>query len=49
MSRKDNCLNNAIIENFFELLKSELFCLQKFKSIEQLRRSIDEYIHYYNP
>ena len=25
MSRKGNCLDNAVIENFFGLLKSELF------------------------
>lgn len=48
MSRKGNCLDNAVIENFFGLLKSELFYLQKFESTEHLRRSIDEYIHYYN-
>jgi putative transposase len=33
MSRKGNCLDNAIIENFFGILKSELFYTQKFKSI----------------
>ena len=34
MSRKGNCLDNAVIENFFGLLKSELLYLQKFNSIE---------------
>lgn len=34
MSRKGNCLNNAVIENFFGLLKSELLYLQKVESIE---------------
>jgi putative transposase len=34
MSRKGNCLDNAIIENFFGILKSELFYTQKFKSID---------------
>jgi putative transposase len=29
MSRKGNCLDNAIIENFFGILKSELFYLKK--------------------
>lgn len=48
MSRKGNCLDNAVIENFFGLLKSELFYLQRFDNIEQLKCSIDEYIHYYN-
>ena len=38
MSRKGNCLDNAVIENFFGLLKSELLYLQKFDSIEHFKR-----------
>jgi len=48
MSRKGNCLDNAIIENFFGILKSELFYTQKFKSIKHLKREIKQYINYYN-
>ena len=48
MSRKGNCLDNAIIENFFGTLKSEMFYTQKFKSIKQLKIEIDKYIIYYN-
>jgi putative transposase len=48
MSRKGNCLDNAIIENFFGILKSELFYLKKYKSINQLKKEINEYINYYN-
>jgi transposase InsO family protein len=48
MSRKGNCLDNAIIENFFGILKSELFYLKKYKSINQLKIEINEYINYYN-
>jgi len=48
MSRKGNCLDNAVMENFFGLLKTELYYLEKFESAEQLKRAIDEYIHYYN-
>jgi putative transposase len=48
MSRKGNCLDNAIIENFFGILKSELYYIQKFKSIEELKKEIKKYIHYYN-
>lgn len=48
MSRKGNCLDNAIIENFFGTLKSEMFYTQKFKSIEELKKEIDKYIIYYN-
>jgi putative transposase len=48
MSRKGNCLDNAIIENFFGILKSELFYLKKDKSINELKNEIKEYINYYN-
>jgi len=48
MSRKGNCLDNAIIENFFGILKSELFYIQKFTSIEELKDEIKKYISYYN-
>ena len=48
MSRKGNCLDNAIIENFFGILKSELFYIKKFNSVNHLKREIKEYIHYYN-
>ncbi len=48
MSRKGNCLDNAIIENFFGILKSELFYLKKYTSIDQLKKEIKEYIDYYN-
>jgi putative transposase len=48
MSRKGNCLDNAIIENFFGVLKSELYYLNKYTSVEQLKKEIDIYIKYYN-
>lgn len=48
MSRKGNCLDNAAIESFFSTLKSELFYLENFDSIDSLRRSIAKYIDYYN-
>jgi putative transposase len=48
MSRKGNCLDNAIIENFFGILKSELFYLNKYSSITQLKQDIKTYIKYYN-
>ena len=48
MSRKGNCLDNAIIENFFGILKSELFYLKKYDSIDQLKKEIKDYINYYN-
>lgn len=48
MSRKGNCLDNAVIENFFGLLKSELLYLQKFDSIDQFKMELIEYLDYYN-
>ena len=48
MSRKGNCLDNAVMENFFSIIKSELYYLHKFTSIEVLRKEIIEYIDYYN-
>jgi putative transposase len=48
MSRKGNCLDNAVIENFFGILKSELYYLKKYESIAQLKKEIKEYIDYYN-
>ena len=48
MSRKGNCLDNAIIENFFGTLKSELFYIKKFRTIEELKNEIKQYIYYYN-
>ncbi len=48
MSRKGNCLDNAAMESFFAVLKTEFFYLNKFTSVEQLEQGIKEYIHYYN-
>ena len=48
MSRKGNCLDNSIMENFFGLLKSELLYLQKFESIEEFWMELEKYIDYYN-
>ncbi|WP_430408013.1 IS3 family transposase [Flavobacterium hercynium] len=43
-----NCLDNAIIENFLGTLKSALFYLKKYGSIDQLKQEIIEYVNYYN-
>lgn len=48
MSRRGNCLDNAAMESFFGVLKSELYHLQKWQSVEQLKNAIHEYIDYYN-
>ncbi len=44
MSRKGNCLDNAAMERFFGTLKSEFFRLNRFESIEQLRKGLHDYI-----
>ena len=48
MSRKGNCLDNAVIENFFGLLKSELLYLQEFDSMEHFKQELIAYLDYYN-
>ena len=48
MSRKGNCLDNAVMENFFGLLKSELLYLQKFESLEHFKLELVDYLDYYN-
>ena len=48
MSRKGNCYDNAVMENFFGHLKSELLYLQEFESLEHFKAELVEYIDYYN-
>ncbi len=48
MSRKGNCLNNAVIETFFGLLKSKLLYLQAFQSMEHFKQEFLDYLDYYN-
>lgn len=48
MSRRGNCYDNAMAENFFSILKTECIYRQKIKSFQQARKLIDEFIHFYN-
>lgn len=48
MSRKGNCYDNAVIENFFGLLKTEFFECQNFKSAEEFCDKLVAYLDYYN-
>ena len=50
MSRKGNSMDNGMMENFFGLLKTEMFYDQedKYKNIDELILAIDDYINYYN-
>ena len=48
MSRKGNCYDNAVIENFFGIMKSEFLYLKEFESVEHFKLELDKYINYYN-
>jgi len=48
MSRKGNCLDNAMAENFFSILKAECINRQKIISFDEARHLIDDYIWFYN-
>ncbi|MCS7465029.1 IS3 family transposase, partial [Paenibacillus doosanensis] len=48
MSRKGNCYDNAVIENFFGILKSEFLYRQEFESMEHFKKELKQYIDYYN-
>lgn len=48
MSRRGNCYDNAMAENFFSILKTECIYRHKIKSFQQARKLIDEFIHFYN-
>ena len=48
MSRKGNCYDNSVMENFFGHLKSELLYLQEFNSVEHFKAELIDYIDYYN-
>ena len=48
MSRKGNCLDNSVMENFFGLMKNELLYNNRWESIEDFKVALKEYIRYYN-
>ena len=50
MSRKGNCLDNSLMENFFGIMKNEMFYghESEFKTLEELKKAMDDYIIYYN-
>ena len=49
-SRKGNCMDNSLMENFFGIMKNEMFYGQeyKYKTLDILKESMIEYIDYYN-
>ena len=48
MSRKGNCLDNAVMENWFGIMKTEFFYQKKFDDVQSFKAELEEYIHYYN-
>ena len=43
-----NCLDNSVMENFFGLLKQEIYYGRVYHSYEKLKTAIEEYVVYYN-
>ncbi|TLQ39126.1 transposase [Ruoffia tabacinasalis] len=43
-----NSLDNAPVENFFGLLKQEMYCGETIESIGELEVRIRSYIYWYN-
>lgn len=48
MSRRGNCLDNAVMENFFGHLKEEAIRQYPLLSFHEIKQVIDEYIYFYN-
>jgi len=48
MSRKGNCYDNSPMENFFGIMKQEMYYGQVYNSFNELKEAIDKYIRYYN-
>ena len=48
MSRKANCLDNSVMENFFWILKQEIYYGTTYNSYRELKLAIEKYIKYYN-
>ena len=48
MSRRGNCYDNAMAENFFSILKTECIYRQKIRSFQQAKELIDDFIYFYN-
>ncbi len=48
MSRKGNCYDNSVMENFFGIMKSELLYYKDFESIEHFKQELEKYMEYYN-
>ena len=48
MSRRGNCFDNAMAENFFSILKTECIYRHKPASVHEAIAMLDRYIFFYN-
>ena len=48
MSRRGNCYDNAMAENFFSILKTECIYRHKPNTFDEANEMIDAYIYFYN-
>lgn len=48
MSRKGNCYDNSPMENFFGIMKQEMYYGRIYNSFDELKKAIEKYISYYN-
>lgn len=48
MSHKGNCLDNSPMENFFSIMKNEMFYGHTYHSVQELIEAIHQFIDYYN-
>ena len=47
-SRKGNCMDNSLMENFFGIMKNEMYYGYEYRTVEELKAAMEEYITYYN-
>ncbi|SDI93381.1 IS3 family transposase, partial [Dolosicoccus paucivorans] len=48
MSRVGKCIDNGPMENFWGIIKEEMYHLKTYKSFEELENDVKQYIEFYN-
>jgi putative transposase len=48
MSRKVTCLDNAAMESFFHIMKTELYYMQDYGSLQEVTEAVENWLIYYN-
>ncbi|MBQ9036898.1 MAG: IS3 family transposase, partial [Erysipelotrichaceae bacterium] len=43
---KGNCMDNSLMENFFGIMKNEMYYGYEFRSLDDLKKTMEEYINY---